>query len=121
VNDHRGKVVQSDENSTAHQHVADVLDLGVRLGSKVHDQAQHSNQERQEDDQHPPAMHAARHRCDTGRKMAKKYFIPRGAFCSHSRMKWTHCDSCKKSGKKPCAVTCPDCGLYWMANEGVRG
>jgi hypothetical protein len=57
---------------------------------------------------------------DTVSRQPKKYFIPRGAFCSHSRMRWTSCDSCAKKGFK-CAVTCPDCGFYWMINEGKYG
>lgn len=47
--------------------------------------------------------------------------VPRGAYCSHRRMRWRTCDGCKKAGARPCCVECPDCGLGWMLGEGTHG
>lgn len=45
---------------------------------------------------------------------------PKGAFCDHRRMRYTACAECQKR-QVTCAVECPDCGLYWMLNEGTNG
>lgn len=52
--------------------------------------------------------------------MLKYQTPPKGAFCDHRRMRYVSCSVCAKQ-KKVCAVECPDCGLYWMLNEGVFG
>lgn len=43
--------------------------------------------------------------------------VPKGAYCSHDRMRYTSCGSCKHN----CSVKCHDCGLTWMFNEGIHG
>jgi hypothetical protein len=45
---------------------------------------------------------------------------PKGAFCSHARMRYVACVECKKR-KIKCSVWCPDCGFTWMLGEGVLG
>lgn len=37
--------------------------------------------------------------------------------CAHERMRYTSCGHCKFN----CAVTCRDCGFYWMLYEGTLG
>lgn len=43
--------------------------------------------------------------------------VPKGAFCTHRRMRYFKCPACPR----PCAVECPDCGLGWQLYEGVHG
>lgn len=50
-----------------------------------------------------------------GRK--KLTMPPKGAFCTHKRMRYQSCGNCPR----PCMVTCPDCGLTWMLYEGALG
>jgi len=45
---------------------------------------------------------------------------PHGAFCSHGRMRYGACSSCRERGVR-CRVECRDCGLTWMFGEGVYG
>lgn len=35
-------------------------------------------------------------------------------------MRYTACAECQKR-QVTCAVKCPDCGLYWMLDEGTNG
>lgn len=42
---------------------------------------------------------------------------PRGAFCTHRRMRAVSCGS--TLCPKPCRVECPDCELYWLFEEGL--
>lgn len=46
---------------------------------------------------------------------------PPGAYCTHRRMRYVACESCKEAGRRVCQVACPDCGLTWMFNEGTNG
>lgn len=54
-------------------------------------------------------------------KRVKPTLPPRGAFCSHRRMRYVACAECKTAGLSSCAVECPDCGFYWMTSEGTLG
>lgn len=47
--------------------------------------------------------------------------VPKGATCSHARMRYVACGECARAGRPKCAVLCPDCGFYWMIYEGVFG
>lgn len=49
---------------------------------------------------------------------------PRGAFCSHSRMRLKKCsESCAAwlHSRSLCTLYCPDCGFEWSRFEGVYG
>lgn len=51
---------------------------------------------------------------DPKRKLSEP---PRGAYCTHRRMRYKKCSACTS----PCQVICPDCGLGWMFREGHLG
>lgn len=46
---------------------------------------------------------------------------PKGAFCTHRRMRYRSCGGSCCAKRKFCFVECPDCGLTWSFFEGVFG
>ena len=43
---------------------------------------------------------------------------PKGAYCTHARMQYRSCGDEGGMCKAPCRVECPDCGLFWLFEDG---